>query len=75
MIEGAVKRSSDGGLEAWVALSVMGVDGELQQCDVIVDTGFTGWLTLPELGMALPHDTPTCYGTTANTAPSTRRYM
>ena len=31
-----------------MALSVMGVDGELQQCDVIVDTGFTGWLTLPE---------------------------
>ncbi len=70
-----MKRSSDGGLEAWVTLSVMGVDGELQQCDVIVDTGFTGWLALPELGMALPHDTPTCYGTTANTAPSTRRYM
>ena len=48
MIDGTVKRSSDGGLEAWVALSVMGVDGELQQYDVIVDTGFTGWLTLPE---------------------------
>ena len=43
-----MKRSSDGGLEAWVTLSVMAVDGELQQCDVIVDTGFTGWLTLPE---------------------------
>ena len=43
-----MKRSSDGGLEAWVALSVMGVDGELQRCDIIVDTGFTGWLTLPE---------------------------
>ena len=48
MIEGTVKRSANGGLEAWVALSVMGVDGELQQYDVIVDTGFTGWLTLPE---------------------------
>lgn len=43
-----MKRSSDGGLEAWVAVSVMDSAGEPQQCEVIVDTGFTGWLTLPE---------------------------
>ena len=48
MIEGAVKRSSDGGLEAWISVSVIDAHGELQLCDVIVDTGFTGWLTLPE---------------------------
>ena len=29
-------------------MSVMDADGEPQRYDVIVDTGFTGWLTLPE---------------------------
>lgn len=48
MIRGVVARSSDGGLEAWVAVSVIDANGAPQQCDVIVDTGFTGWLTLPE---------------------------
>ena len=48
MIRGAVTRNSDGGLEAWVIVSVVDAYGELQQCEVIVDTGFTGWLTLPE---------------------------
>ena len=47
MIEGMVRRNSDGGLEAWITVSVMGIDGELQPCEVIVDTGFTGWLVLP----------------------------
>ena len=41
-------RNSDGGLEAWVTVSAMDAGGELQQCEVIVDTGFTGWLVLPE---------------------------
>ncbi len=48
MIRGAVARNPDGGLEAWVAVPVMNAYGELQQCEVIMDTGFTGWLTLPE---------------------------
>ena len=48
MIRGTVARNSDGGLEAWVAVSVMDAAGELRQYEVIVDTGFTGWLTLPE---------------------------
>ena len=48
MIKGTVARNSGGGLEAWVAVSVMDADGELQQCEVIVDTGFTGCLVLPE---------------------------
>ena len=48
MIRGEVIRNSDGGLEAWVTVPVMDADGELQHHDVIVDTGFTGWLTLPE---------------------------
>ena len=43
-----MRRNSDGGLEAWVTVSVMGAAGELQRCEVIVDTGFTGWLVLPE---------------------------
>jgi len=48
MISGAVARNPEGGLEAWVVVSVRDTYGELQECDVIVDTGFTGWLTLPE---------------------------
>ena len=48
MIRGAVTRNPGGGLEAWIAVSVMDAYGDLQQCEVIVDTGFTGWLTLPE---------------------------
>lgn len=48
MIAGRVMRNPDGGLEAWVTLPVMDAYGEPQQFEVIVDTGFTGWLTLPE---------------------------
>ena len=48
MIRGTVARNSDGGLEAWITVSVMDADREPQQCEVILDTGFTGWLTLPE---------------------------
>ena len=47
MITGQVARNPDGGLEAWVALSIMDAYGEPRQLEVIVDTGFTGWLTLP----------------------------
>lgn len=48
MIEGTVRRNSEGGLEAWIVVSVMGIEGELRESEVIVDTGFTGWLILPE---------------------------
>ena len=47
MIRGAVTRNPDGGLEASVAVSVMDAYGEPQRFEVIIDTGFTGWLTLP----------------------------
>ena len=41
--------SSDGaaGLQAWVTIEVAGSDEVFRPTDVIVDTGFTGWLTLP----------------------------
>ena len=48
MIRGRVARNSDSGLEARITVSVMDADSEPQRCEVIVDTGFTGWLTLPE---------------------------
>lgn len=48
MIVGQVGRNPDGGLEAWVDLPVMDAYGAPQRFAVIVDTGFTGWLTLPE---------------------------
>lgn len=47
MIRGRVQRNEQGGLEAWVTLPVMDANGEYRQHDVILDTGFTGWLVLP----------------------------
>ena len=35
MVNGTVTRNPEGGLEAWVAVSVMDVHGEPQECDVI----------------------------------------
>lgn len=48
MIRGRVAESADGELEPWLTVSVEYANEGLLQCDVIVDTGFTGWLTLPE---------------------------
>lgn len=48
MIKGKVERNAGGGLEPWLIISVEDANGELHQIDVIVDTGFTGCLTLPE---------------------------
>lgn len=47
MIRGWVQRNQQGGLEAWLALPVMDANGEYREHDVILDTGFTGWLVLP----------------------------
>ena len=33
--------------EAVIQLTVQGFNGQLQATQVVVDTGFTGWLTLP----------------------------
>ena len=48
MIRGRVAENHDGELEPWLTVAVARSDGGWLQCDVIVDTGFTGWLTLPE---------------------------
>lgn len=48
MIRGRVAESADGELEPWLTVSVEYANEGLLRCDVIVDTGFTGWLTLPE---------------------------
>ena len=48
MISGRVERNELGGLEPRLAVSVMDADGELQQFEVVLDTGFTGCLMLPE---------------------------
>ena len=48
MIRGRVERNELGGLEPRLAVSVMDAVGELQQFQVVLDTGFTGWLMLPE---------------------------
>lgn len=40
-------QDEEGGLEAWVEISVEDSEGRLHPVRVIVDTGFTDWLTLP----------------------------
>ena len=47
MIRGTAIRYEEGGLEACVEISVEDVNGGLHPVRVIVDTGFTDWLTLP----------------------------
>ncbi len=49
MISGSVTRNELGGLEPRLAVSVLDAGGELQQFEVVLDTGFTGWLMLPEV--------------------------
>ena len=48
VIRGQVVENADGELEAWLTVSVEYANEGWRQCDVIIDTGFTGWLTLPE---------------------------
>lgn len=43
MIQGAVNAA----YEAVITLSVQGPEGQAQEVDAVVDTGFTGFLTLP----------------------------
>ncbi len=47
MIRGKVERNAEGGLEPWLTISVEDASGSMHQIDVILDTGFTGWLMLP----------------------------
>ena len=47
MIKGWVSSDGAAGLQAWVTIEVAGSDEVFHPTDVIVDTGFIGWLTLP----------------------------
>ena len=47
MIRGRVIQDEGGGLEAWVEISVADSSGVLHAVQAVIDTGFTGWLTLP----------------------------
>ena len=54
MIRGRVEENADGRLEGWVTIPVereRASDG-LRQCEVVIDTGFTDWLMLPEAVIA-----------------------
>ena len=48
MIRGRVEENGEGGLEGWLAVPVERALGGLRQCEFVIDTGFTGWLMLPE---------------------------
>ncbi len=52
MISGRVAANAYGLLEPWVTVSINHASGGFRQYDVIVDTGFTGWLMLPEYAVA-----------------------
>ena len=56
MIRGRVRpsRADGSGLEAWVEIAIAGDDGVLRTLTAIVDTGFTGWLTVPSSVMLEP---------------------
>ena len=53
MIRGRVRpsRANGSGLEAWVEIAIAGDDGALRTLAAIVDTGFTGWVTVPSSAM------------------------
>ena len=68
MISGRVSanRASDGttALEALVEVGVAGRSRVFQSMEVVVDTGFTGWLTMPgdvigQIGLVSPGQRPT----------------
>ena len=46
MIVGKVALRDGHHLDPWVEILVEDAEGNLQACPAIVDTGFTGWLTL-----------------------------
>ena len=47
-MRGQVRQNAGGRLEAWVTVAVADASGETTQFDVMIDTGFTAWLALPE---------------------------
>ena len=54
MIRGRVEENAGGRLEGWITLPVereRASEG-LRQCEVVIDTGFTDWLMLPEVAIA-----------------------
>ena len=48
MISGKVSQADGGGLQPWLTISVEYANEGWRQCEVILDTGFTGCLVLPE---------------------------
>ena len=63
MIRGQVIAARDGGtgLEPRVPLNILGSDGAFRSVSAVVDTGFTGVLTLPESlvsDLGLAHQAP-----------------
>ena len=50
MIRGLVRPARDDGtgLEARITVPIVGVNRIFQTLEVVVDTGYTGWMSLPE---------------------------
>ena len=70
MIRGRVSpaRDDDRALEARISISIAGTDWMFQALEVVVDTGFTGWMTVPPstVGSIGVHPSGKRYGTLAN---------
>ena len=47
MMPGRVRHNEGSRLEAWLTVAVADAGGELRQSEVMIDTGFTGWIALP----------------------------
>ena len=48
MTQGRVEENAGGRLEGWLTVSVERASEGLRECEVVVDTGFTDWLMLPD---------------------------
>lgn len=47
-MRGGVRQNAAGSLELWLTIDVENTHGTLHPCEALIDTGFTGWLMLPE---------------------------
>ncbi len=79
MIRGSVmpSREDNSGLEAWVEIAIAGDERTFQLLEAVVDTGYTGWLMLPEAAVQRLnlHPSETRYGVLADGRTRENRFL